>query len=397
VAASYDGRMMPEPNTLLGWRVFTPRGVSSDRSTLRGLALRVLAGFIIVAGLWFTVTPDDEGARGVQIAMAAGALAGALLSIRWPLLGVAVTCLATGIAWLNGLTADPFVLAGFGVFVIAERQGTRRFPGWMVGGVAVVAGVAVTMSAEGLEDRIRALLLSAVVLTILWVLGVRTQQVKREAAVRSRAEERLRLARDVHDVLSHSLATIGVRAGVASHVSTLSEAELRGVLHDIEEGARGSLAELGELLRQVRIGDSGAASATTLAGPLSDTLSELLESAERAGLRTTLTLSGEVDALPAAVSATVHRVVQESVTNAIRHAAATSLHVTASVRVNRVDIAVSDDGLGAVAGLQAGLGLRGMRERVELVGGILALHKHPPGFTVSVSIPLRAVAQGGAP
>jgi len=346
----------------------------------------------IVIGLWLTVEPANDGARTLQLVLAAVAVAGTTVSIRWPVLAMIVTGVATGTAWVLGLTADPFLLTAFGVFALAERQGERRIPLRMLGGALIVALVTLGLSAEGLEDRFRALLLSAVVLTVAWVLGVRTRQVTLEAAARSRADERLRLVRDVHDILSHSLATIGVRAGVAAHVATLGEAELREVLRDVEAGARDSLAELTGVLRRERADDRFAPAS----GPvveLSAALADVARTAERTGMRTHLNVTGNVDDLPAALSTTVQRLAQESVTNAARHAEAASLRISVSVLTDRVDLEVQDDGLGATAGLRSGHGLTGMRERVALVGGTLRIHPGPPGFTVSASIPL-AVSVG---
>lgn len=257
----------------------------------------------------------------------------------------------------------------------------------MVAGAAVLLIASLGLDAEGVEGRFRGLLLSAVVLSASWVLGVRTRQVRVEVAARSRAEERLRLARDVHDVLSHSLGTIGVQAGVAAHVSSLSEDDLRVLLRDIEGDARESLKELKELLQRERAGDADADWA-----PSSLRLTALLEdigqSAERAGLRTRLDIAALVDALPAAAGSTVHRVVQEAVTNAIRHASASSLVIAVRVSDDGVNVEVRDDGHGAPDGLREGYGLTGMRERIALAGGTLSVAATARGFSVAATLPL---------
>ena len=259
----------------------------------------------------------------------------------------------------------------------------------MAAGAAVLLIASLGLDAEGVEDRFRGLLLSAVVMSASWMLGVRTRQVQVEAAARSRAEERLRLARDVHDVLSHSLGTIGVQAGVAAHVSSLSEDDLRVLLRDIEGDARNSLKELKELLQRER---ADTADVGRDVAPTSLRLTALLEdigqSAERAGLRARLDVAGVVDALPAAVRSTVHRVVQEAVTNVIRHASASSLVIGVQVSDDGVTIEVRDDGLGATYGLREGYGLTGMRERIALVGGTLSITATARGFSVAATLPL---------
>jgi signal transduction histidine kinase len=342
-----------------------------------------------VAGLWITVTPEGSEGRWGQVALASLAVAGMLLSRRWPVTAVVLVGVATAAAWMLGLTADPFVLAGFTLFAVAERQGLRRFPWWMAAGAAVLLIASLGLDAEGVEDRFRGLLLSTVIMSASWMLGVRTRQVQVEAAARSRAEERLRLARDVHDVLSHSLGTIGVQAGVAAHVSSLSEDDLRVLLRDIEGDARNSLKELKELLQRERAdtADVGRDVAPTSLR-LTALLGDIGQSAERAGLRARLDVAGVVDALPAAVRSTVHRVVQEAVTNVIRHASASSLVIGVRVSDDGVTIEVRDDGLGATHGLREGYGLTGMRERIALVGGTLSITATARGFSVAATLPL---------
>ena len=314
-----------------------------------------------------------------------------------------VTMVATTSAWMLGVTADPFVLTAVALFVVAERQGSQRFPWWMLGAGGGVAVAALGLSAEGVENRFRGMLLGALVLGASWFLGVRTRQVHEEAAARSRAEERLRLARDVHDVLSHSLGTIGMRAGIAAHVPTLGEAELRAVLREVEEGARSSLAELKGVLQRERAGGEELSapflSAQSLAAQslsaqsLSAALADIARSAERADVRTRLDLTGDLDEWPAAVRTTVYRLVQEAVTNAVRHASATSLVITARTAADRVHLEVRDDGRGAAPGFREGHGLTGMRERVALLGGTLQLETVAPGFGITVTLPLATPAQ----
>jgi Signal transduction histidine kinase len=314
-----------------------------------------------------------------------------MLSAHRPALAVILTAGATASAWLLGVTADPFLLTGFAVFRHAERRGVRRFPWWMFAGLLIVLALSLGFGAEGVEDRLRGMLLSAVVLSAARVLGVRTREARREAAARSRADERLRLARDVHDVLSHSLGAIGVRAGVAAHVTSLDADELRGTLREIEGDARSSLSELKLLLQRERAGGDSSF-------PLNAALAEIIRMAERADVKARLSFEGDVDALPAVVRTTVLRVVQEAVTNVIRHATADGLTVTLRISDDAAEIQVTDDGRGAPNGVRDGHGLIGMRERVELAGGTLRVVSTSEGFTVSASVPLGVpVGAGDAP
>jgi signal transduction histidine kinase len=299
------------------------------------------------------------------------------------------------------MTYDPFVLTGWCVLVLAERRGVRAAPWWMAASGAVLLLVALGLGAEGMEDRLRGMLLGAVVLSTAWILGVRTREARSDAAARSRTEERLRLARDVHDVLSHSLGAIGVRAGVTAHVTSLSEDDLREALREIEQDARSSLAELKTLLNRERSSDSeqtgsrtlrpgtADAAAETVSAPLGEILADLARTAQRAGIRTTLEVPDDVDRLPADVRTTLHRVAQEAMTNVIRHASASSATITVTLLANRVQLEVRDDGVGATGGAgHEGHGLTGVRERVALMRGAVLIDTAAPGFTVTATLPL---------
>lgn len=358
------------------------------------LGRNVVFSLAVVAGLWLTVPPGEGNARSVQLVLAAAAVGGVLLSRRWLVLAVLVTAVATGAAWVCGVTADPFVLTGFTVFALAERRGSRRFPWWMLVGTLVLLLASLGLGAEGIEDRLRGMLMGAVVIAASWVLGVRTREVQREAAARSRAEERLRLARDVHDVLSHSLGTIGVRAGIAAHVSTLDDVQLRTVLREVGEDARRSLAELKGVLQQERADDVGVAGAPSSL-PLAGVFADVAESAERTGIRAGVEVDGDLDRLPAAVRTTVNRIVQEAVTNVIRHAAASSLSIVVRISDESVEAEVRDDGQGAPPSFREGHGLTGMRERVALLGGTLRITTALSGFVVTATVPLSLATETG--
>ncbi|MFT3798908.1 sensor histidine kinase [Microbacterium sp.] len=348
----------------------------------------LLFSLAVFAGLWLTVLVS-AGWRWPQLMLGAMAVLGAVLS-RWvPFTGALLAGVATAVAGGFGVTADPFLLAGVGVFSVAERRGSRRFPWWLFAACALLALAALVLGnppgAQEFEVRMRGVLLSAVVLVAAWVLGVRTRQVRQEAAARARTEERLRLARDVHDVLSHSLGVIGVRAGVAAHVTALGEVELRETLREVESQARSSLAELKGLLQRERADETET---TTASLPLTGLLRDVANTAERSGLRVELDCSESLDRLPVIVRTTVYRVVQEAVTNSIRHAAASTLHICAVWADATVEVTVRDDGIGARDGVREGHGLTGMRERVALAGGHLRIDLTSEGFAVTARLPL---------
>lgn len=372
--------------------------IRSTRSTrLRSVPRDLLLGVAVIVGLWLTVAPADAGSRTAQLVLAAVTLA-VFMAREWmPVAAVVGTAVATGTALILGLTADPFVLSGFCLFVAAERRGSRRAPWWLIGGAAVLLLATLGFSADGIEDRLRAAMLGAIGLAASWVLGTRTRQVRQEAAIRSRIEERQRLARDVHDVLSHSLGTIGVRAGVAAHVPTLGESDLRAVLHDIENSARASLTELKELIQAERVStnDHGVPD-TAPSVRLPDVLAELAGTAERSGIRTRLDIDGDIEDLPASVRTTLHRIAQEGVTNAIRHSAADALIIDVRGHEDHVELEIRDNGRGAEPVLREGHGLTGMRERVTIAGGTLLIRADLDGFVLLANLPKRMSLSAGA-
>lgn len=363
----------------------------SGWSTWKTFLGRLLFGLAVFAAFWLTV-PVAVAERPFQLVLGASAVGGMLIGGWVPLPGALVAAAATAVGLACGVSVDPFLLASVGVFAVAERFGSRRFPWWLlvIGIVLGLGTLVLGADPDSLEfvDRTRILLLSALVLAAAWVLGVRTRHAREAAGARARSDERLRLARDVHDALSHSLSAIGVQAGVAAHVEKLGEPGLRTALREIETQSRDSLAELKTLLHRERAEDAAAGPGPVSSLPLSASLSDLVRTAERAGVSVVLDCSGDLDELPATVRATVHRVVQEAITNSRRHSSATELMVTVTTGGVMLEVTVSDNGHGAQCGFREGHGLRGMKERVELLGGELHVESTTAGFTIDVRLPL---------
>ncbi|WP_308258499.1 sensor histidine kinase [Saccharothrix obliqua] len=200
-------------------------------------------------------------------------------------------------------------------------------------------------------------------------------------------EERLRIAREVHDVVAHSLAMINVQAGVAAHVADRRPEEAVKALRAIKEASGHALDDLRATLGVLRTG-GGAAPVPTLAR-----LDELVGPVPRARVE------GVPGELPAQVDAAAYRVVQESLTNALRYAPdATEVVVSFERTAAGLVLVVRDDGSGAGVPQGAGAGLRGMTERVEALGGTLAAGPAPGGgFEVRAVLPWEVARdQGGA-
>ncbi len=192
-------------------------------------------------------------------------------------------------------------------------------------------------------------------------------------------QERLRIAREVHDVVAHSLAMINVQAGVAAHVADRKPEEAVKALLAIKEASRAALVDLRATLGVLRSGEG------TAPAPSLRRLDELLKPVGK-----TVEVLGEPGDLPAPVDAACYRIVQESVTNALRYAPdATKITIRFERSADRLEVVVRDDGRTSMPSIGAGTGLAGMRERAEALGGSLAAGALPGGgFEVRAVLPV---------
>ncbi|MBL1080819.1 sensor histidine kinase [Streptomyces actinomycinicus] len=216
------------------------------------------------------------------------------------------------------------------------------------------------------------------------------ERTREEEARRRVAEERLRVARDLHDLLAHSITLIGVQTSVAAHVlaadpERLDRETVAKALDDIAETCRSARGELRTTLEVLRADEHGDAR-----GPLPglDGLPHLVEAARLAGARVEQTL--RIGQAPPAVGAAAYRIVQEALTNAVRHAGPEpGVRVDLYEADGALHVSVTDDGTGPVPGGSPGFGLVGMRERVRSVGGTLdAGPRTEGGFAVRAALPL---------
>ena len=353
------------------------------RQTIAPLLLNGLIGLIVVAGLWITVPPPETPGRLFQLALGALVVMGLCLRSRFPWLAAAWTGVVTAAGWSLGMTEDPFLATGLCLYVAAERFGTRLFPAWLIAMEALLFASLLLVSAEGAEARVRGIILGAVIIGAAWVLGIRTQRMRYETERNARAQERLRLARDVHDVLSHTLGGIGVRAGVVAHVKSSTTDDLRSALQGIESDARDALGQLQVLMRQERseVDDDAPL------GTLPELVQELSQPAIRAGISVVIDADESPNHLPAAQRTTAYRIIQEALTNVIRHSGAKTCRITIRTEGDDLRISVLDDGPGAALASKNGHGLTGMRERAELLGGTFQAGREANGYGVAVSLP----------
>ncbi|MFC7908475.1 sensor histidine kinase [Streptomyces nigra] len=208
------------------------------------------------------------------------------------------------------------------------------------------------------------------------------ERSREETALRRADEERLRIARELHDSLTHQISVIKVQSEVAVHVARRRGEQVSEALLAIQEAGREASRELRATLEALRDDD-------TTPPPGLDHLPELVKRFQGSGLETTLTVEGHPRAVPDAVSRTAYRIVQESLTNVTRHASATTASVLIDYRPDGLRVHIDDDGKDTVHSAPTpGLGLLGMRERVSALGGRLrAEPRTAGGFTVQAELP----------
>jgi signal transduction histidine kinase len=220
------------------------------------------------------------------------------------------------------------------------------------------------------------------------------EQAREELARRAVVEERLRLARELHDVVAHAMSVIAVQSGVGAHVADSRPEEAAKALGAIEATSRGALTELRRLLGVLRQADEPQGGLAPVPG-LAD-LEGLLAEVAKAGLAVRLQVNGTRPQLPAGVDLSAYRIVQEALTNVVKHAGSARAQVVVGYGDQDVRVEVTDDGRGAVTSVSdgragTGHGLIGMRERVQAFGGDLEVGPRPGGgFRVAARLPLAA-------
>jgi len=280
----------------------------------------------------------------------------------------------------------------FAVYAVSV-YGRGRARLWVGGISIVILAAAVASLVFGDYAISRALIPAGAVSLVAWVIGdyIRSRRqffadiVARHRQEREQAaeEERLRIARELHDVVAHNVSVMAIQAGAARVAGNNS----KEALQSIEMTARDTLAELNHLLGALRKESDAPLSPQ----PALDQADALLKPAREAGLEASIKVSGEPRPLPAALDLSAYRILQEAITNVLKHAHATRLEVSIVYERDAVLLSVMDNGIGAqeTAGVSTGHGLIGMRERVELFNGELgATSSSLGGFTVRARLPL---------
>jgi signal transduction histidine kinase len=312
-------------------------------------------------------------------------LAAGIAFIDWRLIPFAISIFVVGLvaAFLLGNLRDP-VQAGIGLALVIGGPATvvYRIPGHSTAelifiplefAIAWVAGFALRERAEQAEAA-----------------EVRAAQAERERDAATRiavAEERVRIARELHDIVAHAVSVMVLQVGAVRHKLPETLAQDSDALRNVEQAGRTALAEMRGLLAAMRDGDE----AELTPQPGLDGLDSLLEEIGRAGLPVRLHVDGEPVALPRGIDLSAYRIVQEGLTNALKHARASNADVTVRYRPDELQIDVRDNGKGNSTSDGLGHGLVGVRERVKIYGGEMSAGTaNGSGFILSTRLPLSA-------
>ena len=316
---------------------------------------------------------------------------------RWPTAAFLISMLSTTGLWLLGYNAGalPLILL-FGGYFVAVARPIRE----VVACSAVALGCFGVLwwtsvgAPYGLNDVLQSVLALAIILALGRTGRLRVDlaearaQTAEEAARRRSTEERLRIARELHDIIGHSLGTIAVQAGVGRHLMATEPQKAAEALDSIARVSRSSLDEVRAVVTALREDEPAYHPAPGLAD-----LPDLIETVRSTGLTVKLTLPNDLEAIPRQTGAAVYRITREALTNVVRHAHASAASVQVDHRYGRVEVAVRDDGSSSNgeggSGTKPGHGIAGMRERAEALGGSLTAGPSTDGgFLVTASLPV---------
>jgi len=361
------------------------RPVSAEnRAAVSDLPWLVPLAAVVLVGTWFTsVAGGSRAAALAAMACAALALAGLFVALWAPRVGPLVVSVAVAVFAQLDVEGGPIYLTlAAAAFLASVRLPLRVWVPPVYVGAALVL-VAHLVGGAPHAEPIRLLAIAGVV-TAGGAVGTLVRNRRVEAAERARAtaaEEQLRMARDLHDGVGHGLAVIAMQAGIGLHVLDKDPAGTRAALEAIRDSARESLEALRAELSQL----TGEGTTRRPRHGLAD-LPDLVSRVRAAGLRVSVT--GTPGPLPDTVDAAAYVVVQEALTNVLKHAAATSTTVTLSRAEGRLCVEVADDGVGGAVP-DEGMGLSGLRQRVEALGGsFTARPRAGGGFEVRAELPL---------
>jgi signal transduction histidine kinase len=356
----------------------------------------------------FAIRRGDPGTPEASLAFALAAVAALLVAVlarrRFPFAGpAAYWLLAAAIAFVDPLLI-PFMNSLFPVgMAVAFLLGNVRDAARAALGLAVVLASAATIVYEIPGHSTTTQFFVPLEFGISWLAGFllrgRAEQAEaaetratlaereRDAAARvAVAEERTRIARELHDIVAHAVSVMVLQVGAVRHQLPEALEEDKTALGRVENAGRTALAEMRRLLGAMRRDGDGVELGPQ---PGLDGLDALLEEVDRAGLAVRLHVKGDAFPLPRAIDLSVYRIVQEGLTNTLKHARASHADVTLRYHTDELEVEVADDGAGAATSNGLGHGLVGIRERVKIFGGEMSAGAAPTGgFVLSARLPL---------
>ena len=304
-----------------------------------------------------------------------GALGGEVLVLGFSHGVVAVDAILVASYSVAAHSDDPrAAVGGLALGLLCGTTSTGGQPGGAVGNLLVGSALFLVPWFAGLALRSQRL------------LAARLQHERDERAHAAVAEERARIARELHDEVAHSVSVIAVQADAAEGALAV-DPQLAGVpVATIMCTARGALDEMRRLLGALRETDGDPALAPQ---PRLADVERLVEQTRAAGVETVLRVEGEPQLLPASIDLSAYRIVQEALTNVLKHAQATRVVVVVRYRGDDLELEIVDDGVGRGDAETGGYGLLGIRERVELYGGRLSAAKQQGGgYALRARLPL---------
>lgn len=377
------------------------------RANRRRTISDVAVALLLVLLLWMPGVVMASGV-GLWVCVVSAVAIVVFLPLRWrfPRLAPVVVVAATVAAVVFEVTIDMGIAAAWTLFPLALKRGAwRSWTLWFLFGLISTAALGAASEGNTVWLVTQHLAICAIVVAGSWLLGsmvrAHSDAVAAEAvaeAERASAEDQLEIAREVHDVVGHTLGVIGMEAGVARMNPDASPEQLRETLESVEASARESLEQVQGLLRTLRGGTTTPESSQTQALGISD-LPTLVERTRAAGIPVVLEVDADLgsgqDAPNAATQLAIYRIVQEGLANVVRHAPGASAQVSIRSESDQIYVRVHNDRPGdpsrftepAVVG--TGHGLVGIRERARLLGGRSEIASTPDGgFEVNAWLPL---------
>jgi signal transduction histidine kinase len=369
---------------------------------------RARADWLVALGLgaaaqlevWIWWIEDEQGPKSLAACALLLMSAALLWRRRAPLPSLGAIC-AVYAAWILVDTPAgsllPFVILLVAVFTVAQREPPRRA---LVGGVVGLATIWLQFAVT--DNDVANYAFTGVFLVAAWLGGRGFQsrderagalearaarlEVEREEKARAAvAEERARIARELHDVVAHNVSVIVIQSQAAQQ-STERESEAGTALRSIEATGQEALTEMRRLLGLLRKEDEELALAPQ---PSLRHLDRLVQSVRDAGLPVEVEVQGDAVALPPGVDLSAYRIVQEALTNALKHAGPARARVLVRYGPQVLELEISDDGPGIASGNGGGHGLVGMRERASVYGGVVESGSPPEGgYAIRVRLPL---------